>query len=218
MDLKIQDSFALAENEILDRMLSGEKELYEILIRRNNALLYRVGRSYALRHADVQDMMQETYLSAYQDLKNFQRRSSFTTWIIRIMVNKCLQKIKSISKKSTVHVNDAGELNVKFTDNAEQKLLRTEMAGIIENGIENLPENYRLVFILREIEGLNVAETSTALGITEINVKVRLNRAKAMLRNFIEKSYPAEEIYAFHLRYCNVIVDNVLQQMNRGRI
>ncbi|HKP32963.1 MAG TPA: sigma factor, partial [Chitinophagaceae bacterium] len=85
MELKIQDSFTLAEKEILDRMLSGEKELYEILIRRNNALLYRIGRSYGLSHVDVQDVMQETYLAAYQQLRNFQRRSSFTTWIIRIM-------------------------------------------------------------------------------------------------------------------------------------
>ena len=214
MELKIQDSFTLAEKEILDRMLSGEKELYEILIRRNNALLYRIGRSYGLSHVDVQDVMQETYLAAYQQLRNFQRRSSFTTWIIRIMVNNCLQRIKSINKKSTVHVDDEGQINVIITENAEQKVLRNEMAGIIENGIENLPENYRLVFILREIEGLNVAETSMALGITEVNVKVRLNRAKAMLRSFIEKSYPPEEIYSFHLKYCSQVVEHVLSHIS----
>jgi len=210
MNFQIKESFALPEHEILERMLAGEKELYEILIRRNNALLYRVVRSYGLVHADVQDLMQETYLTAFQNLKKFERRSSFTTWIIRIMVNKCLHKMKSDNRKSAIAVNNVGELNMPVTYNTEQSIMQNEIAALIEQGIEKLPENYRLVFLLREIEGLNVAETSAALGITEVNVKVRLNRAKTALKKFIEKSYPIEDIYAFHLKYCSEVVENVL--------
>ncbi len=204
----ILESNLLSENEILNKVLSGEISCYEILIRRNNSLLYKIGRSYQLSHDDVQDLMQETYITAFQHLKNFERRSSFSTWLARIMVNKCLQKMNSAKR---IHELDNSHFQVEDSvNNGEQYTMQQELGKILEKAIENLPEPYRLVFLLREIEGLNVSETAEALDLTSINVKVRLNRAKTMLREFIEKSYSQAEIYSFHLKFCNAIVEKVL--------
>lgn len=89
-----------------------------------------------------------------------------------------------------------------------------ELGHIIENALATITEDYRIVFSLREINGLNVAETAELLGISEANVKVRLNRAKTILRNKIELTYSNVELYEFNLQYCDAIVINVMQKIN----
>lgn len=90
-------------------------------------------------------------------------------------------------------------------------ILNLELKSVIENAISKIPLDYRMVFSLRELNGMNVAETADALSISEVNVKVRLNRAKSMLRKEIEKIYSPEDIFEFNLIYCNAIVDNVMK-------
>jgi RNA polymerase sigma-70 factor (ECF subfamily) len=85
----------LDDSEVIDRILSGEVALYEILIRRYNGYLYKIGRSYGFGHEDAQDLMQETYVSVFRNLAAFESRSAFKTWIVRIMLNQCYHKRKS---------------------------------------------------------------------------------------------------------------------------
>ena len=94
--------------------------------------------------------------------------------------------------------------------NNEQTLINKELGSILESALQKIPPDYRVVFALRELNGFNVAETADALGIQESNVKVRLNRAKAMLRSQIESMYAAEDIYEFNLVYCDSIVKRVM--------
>lgn len=89
-----------------------------------------------------------------------------------------------------------------------------ELGNIIETALESIPETYRIVFSLREINGLSVAETAELLNLSETNIKVRLSRAKEMLRNELEKSYTASELYEFNLVYCNAMVENVMAKIN----
>ena len=199
--------------EIINKVLNGEIKLYEILIRRYNSFLYKIGRSYHYNHEDTEDLMQETYISAYCGLKKFEHRASFKTWLTRLMLNHCYQKKHKLSYANEIitgeFVNEKPDSLFQFSYNNDQ-MINKELGRIMENALLQIPEDYRMVFTLRELNGLNVAETASALGITEINVKVRLNRAKSMLRSIIKNMYSPNEIFEFNLIYCDRMVKNVM--------
>jgi RNA polymerase sigma factor (sigma-70 family) len=205
--------------QISERVLKGEMALFEIIIRRNNPYLYKAGRSYGYNHEDTQDLMQETFINAYLNLPGFKDRSSMKTWLTRIMLNNCFQRMQKFSFKyelsGTNAINETSMpmySNPKSTDTAKTVANR-ELNGIIEAALEKLPEEYRMVFTLREVNGFNVAETAESLGISEGNVKVRLNRAKVMLKKEIEKVYAPEDIFEFNLVYCDAMVNRVMDQI-----
>ena len=206
-----------ADIEIIQKILKGEFELFEILIRRNNSLLYKTGRSYNYNHEDTQDLMQDTFIDAYSNLTKFENRASFKTWIIKIMLNNCFRKQQKLSFKNEI-ANEISDKSIPMFSNqsptnTNKTVLNKELSLVIESAMKHVPLDYRMVFSLREITGLNVAETAEALSISEANVKVRLNRAKTMLRKEIEKSYTAEDIFEFNLIYCDVITSNVLNRL-----
>ncbi|QMU28201.1 sigma-70 family RNA polymerase sigma factor [Adhaeribacter radiodurans] len=203
------------EEEIIQRILEGQLELFEILIRRNNPFLYKVGKSYGYQHQDVEDLMQETFISAYKSLGSFQHRSSFKTWIIKIMLSHCYQKNHKFSfKYEKAGYREIVDKNVPLFSGSpsdmEKRIFNQELKAVMEKAVNKIPLDYRMVFSLRELNGLSVAETAEALAITEVNVKVRLNRAKNMLRKEIEKYYSPEEIFEFNLIHCDRIVDKVM--------
>lgn len=207
----------LTETEIIERILKGEKSLYELIVRRFNPYLYKIGRSYNYNHEDTQDLMQETFIDAYKSLLQFEGRASFKTWIIRIMMNNCYRKREKSSFKNEI-MQDANEHSTPlFTNknNDTDKIIQNrELGSIIEKALVQIPLDYRMVFSLREINGLNVSETADMLNISEANVKVRLNRAKTMLRSEIENSYSASELFEFNLIYCDAMVENVMKKID----
>lgn len=205
------------ETEIIGRILDGEKALYEIIVRRFNPYLYKIGRSYNYNHEDTQDLMQETFIDAYKNLLQFEGRADFKTWIIRIMMNNCYRKKGKSSFKNEImqDVNDNAKPMFTNANNDTEKVIQNrELGHIIEDALGKIPFDYRMAFSLREINGLNVSETANLLNISEANVKVRLNRAKTMLRNEIEKTYSASELFEFNLIYCDSIVENVMKKIN----
>ncbi len=207
----------LSEEEIIHRIITGEKSLYELIVRRFNPTLYKIGRSYNFNHQDTQDLMQDTFIDAYKNLQQFEGRAHFKTWIIRIMLNNCYRKKEKLrfKKELLTDLNENAKPMFSNTQyNTVNKIQNRELGHIIENALTHIPEEYRMVFSLREINGLNVAETAELLGISESNVKVRLNRAKTMLRNKIELTYNDVELYEFNLVYCDAIVMNVMQKIN----
>ncbi|SFQ34525.1 sigma-70 family RNA polymerase sigma factor [Parafilimonas terrae] len=208
----------LTEAEIIARVIQGEKALYEIIVRRFNPYLYKTGRSYNYNHEDTQDLMQETFIDAYKNLQQFEGRSGFKTWIIRIMMNNCYRKKEKAGFKNEViyDANDNSKPMFTNQNNDTGKVVQTrELGHIIEDALAEIPFDYRIVFSLREINGLSVLETSQLLHISEANVKVRLNRAKTMLRNEIEKTYSSAELFEFNLVYCDAIVENVMKEINK---
>lgn len=207
----------LSEKEIAQRVLKGEKALYEIIVRRFNPYLYKVGRSYNYNHEDTQDLMQDSFIDAYKNLAQFEGRSGFKTWIIRIMLNNCFRKKEKLSfKKEIMHeINSNSKPIFQQKDNDINKIVQArELGNIIEEALANIQEDYRIVFSLREINGLSIAETADILNISQANVKVRLNRAKKMLRTEIEKSYIADELFEFNAVYCNAMVEKVMDIVN----
>lgn len=205
--------------EIIKRIVEGDLALFEILIRRNNSFLYKTGRSYNFNHEDTQDLMQDTFVDAYLNLSKFENRSSFKTWLIKIMLNNCFRKRQKASFKNET-VNEINDKSVPmFAGNnhsdTNKIILNKELGLVVESALQNIPHDYRMVFSLREISGLSVEETAEALNISQSNVKVRLNRAKAMLRKEVEKSYTGEEIFEFNLVHCDAMVNNVISRLKK---
>jgi RNA polymerase sigma-70 factor (ECF subfamily) len=204
----------------IEKIVKGEVSLFEILIRKYNSVLYKIARSYGFNHQDAEDLMQDTHVSAYMSLQKFEGRSSYKTWISKIMVNKCLYKLKYGYFKNEVSVETAVEpthqpMYVSTKENqTENVLLNHELASVLEKSLQSIPVMYRTVFVLREVEGFSVAETAELLEITEVNVKVRLNRAKTLLQKRVEQFYSRTEIYSFNLVYCDAIVHNVFERIN----
>lgn len=210
-----------SDTKIIKEIGAGKVHLFEILIKRMNPYLFKVGRSYGFNNEDVQDIMQDTFINAFTSLSKFQGRSSFRTWIIRIMLNNCYRKKQKLSTKNEIS-SEKGitEKSIpmftnKNNGNTEKTVMNKELNQIIEASIEQIPFEYRMVFSLREINGLSVAETAEALDISEPNVKARLSRAKAMLRKEIEKKYSLEDIYEFNLIYCDMMVKKVMNEIQR---
>ena len=204
--------------EIIHRILQSESQLFEELIRRYNSLLYKIGRTYNYNHQDTEDLMQETNVSAYFNLAKFENRSSYKTWLTKIMLNHCYQKRRKFSFKNEIPVEEY-EINnsnplFQHEDNNEKNLINKELKHVIENALQNIPPNYRIVFTLRELGGFSVSETAATLDILESNVKIRLNRAKLMLRSQIEKMYTPEEIYEFKLVHCDRMIKNVMTKIH----
>lgn len=211
----MKETMQYSDTDIIQKIADGETKLYELLIRRYNPYLYKIGRSQSYNHEDTQDLMQDTYVDAYMNLSGFEGRSSFKTWLIKIMLNNCFKKRKKWSFKNIVN----GQINerstpVFFNDqrlDTNKIVMNRELNSVMEEAILQIPMDHRMVFTLREVNGLNVKETAEALHISEANVKVRLNRAKATLRKNVEKSYSAEDIFEFNLVYCDAIVERVMK-------
>jgi RNA polymerase sigma factor (sigma-70 family) len=205
--------------DVIQKVLKGELALFEILIRRYNAALYKTGRSYNYSHEDTQDLMQETLVDAYTHLSKFENRSSFKTWLLRIMLNNCFRRKEKFSVKNEVSaVIDDKSIPMFSNDHADTTriVVNRELSFVIENALLRIPLDYRMVFSLREINGLNVHETSEVLSITETSVKVRLSRAKTMLRKEIEKDYTTEDIFEFNLIHCDAMVNRIMKVIENG--
>jgi len=206
-----------SDPEIIRRILEGDIALFEILIRRYNAILYRTGRSYNYCHEDTRDLMQDTWLDAYANLSKFENRSAFKTWLTRIMLNNCFRKKRKLSFSHEIAM-EPGEKSVpvyadnNHSDTAKSVAMR-ELAVVIENALGRLNQEFRMVFMLREINGFSVEETAEALNISQANVKTRLHRAKSLLRKEIERSYQPEDIFEFNLIYCDEMVNVVMQKL-----
>lgn len=216
---KINQFDQYTDLEIISKILSGEIALYEIILRRYNSYLFKVGRSYGLNHHDTEDLMQETYLSAYTNLNKFENRSSFKTWLVKIMLNHCYQKKQKFSYQKEMTTDNIIQENAApmFTIPDKGKaIINKELGHVLELALQQIPEDYKMVFSLRELNGMSINETSEALNISESNVKVRLNRAKSMLRTEIEKTYSPEDIFEFNLVYCDRIVKNVMTLISQN--
>lgn len=207
----------MKDEVIISSILDGKKDDYELLIRRYNERLYRIGISILKNEEEVEDAMQEVYIKAYQQLKTFKMRSQFSTWLSRIMINESLAKLKR--KKNHVEYSEV-ESESQFEKSRqalasnsvtpEKQMLQKELKHILENAIQQLPQKYQTVFVMREIEGMDIRETAECLRISTENVKVRLHRAKEILKNKLKFFSQEPELFSFQDTRCDRIVHTVL--------
>jgi RNA polymerase sigma-70 factor (ECF subfamily) len=131
----------LTESEIINRISAGDKSLYEIIVRRYNPQLYKVGRSYNYNHEDTQDLMQDTFIDAYRNLQQFEGRADFKTWITRIMLNNCYRKKEKLSFKNEIStaVNDQSTPLFSQPDDTHKIIQNRELGHIIEEALSRIP-------------------------------------------------------------------------------
>ena len=206
-----------SDYQIVTRLLAGEKSLYAIIVKRYNQRLYRVAMSIINDDVEVEDIMQVAYIKAYENLSKFEFKSSFSTWLTRILINETLLRLKlrgrSISLDDHLLDTEITKQNALQVQTPVSTMLNAELRSAIDRAIRELPEKYRTVFIMREIEDMNVAETGACLEISEVNVKVRLNRAKSLLRASLSALYKKEDLLHFHLNRCDQMVQTVMNRI-----
>src|ERR1700676_2534401 len=178
------------ETPLVARARTGDAEAFSELVKQYERKIYRLAKHITQNDEDAEDVLQETFLKAYEHLDGFQGNSKFYTWIVRIAVNEALMKLRKRKGDRTVPLDepvDTGEEMVQreiavWEDNPEQCYSRDEAAGILDQAVQSLKPDFRTVFILRDIEELSTEETAETLGISIPAVKSRLLRARIKLR------------------------------------
>jgi RNA polymerase sigma-70 factor (ECF subfamily) len=181
----------------LEALIAGDRAEFARLVDTHSSPIYRLGLRMLGTSQDAEDVLQNTFLSALTHLSEFQGRSSVSTWLYRIAANEALMLIRK--KKPEVNLDDAqaGEkdedlLPTQFVDWSalpEDELLAGEGKKTLDSAIQILPESMRIVFLLRDVEGLSIRETADALNLTETNVKILLLRARMFLREQLSTYY-----------------------------
>ena len=209
--VELAANLTLQDSTIIEQVQGGNIDLYEVIVRRYNDRLFRIARSIVKDVDEVEDVMQEAYIKAFINLKQFKGTAKFSTWLTRILINEALARVRVKNKSKEVHLDNETVIPDSFlNESAESEEIRKNIGKLLEKAIEELPQKYRLVFVMREIEGLKVSETAELLTITEENVKVRLHRAKSYLRNMLKGSLEGISIYEFHDPRCNRISATVM--------
>lgn len=213
------------DEEIVRGVLEGNVLLFEILMRRHNQRIYRAVRSILRDDSECEDVMQDTYVSAFAHLSQFAGRAKFSTWLTRIAVNEA---IKRYSARGLFDVLDLEESEGNVRDEQafhselstpEANASRGELSGLLEEAILALPLPYRAVVTLRDLEEMSTAEAAEALSLTESNVRVRLHRAHEMLRAELLAGVGASsaKAFGFHARRCDRVVQTVLTRLGLGQ-
>lgn len=210
----------IKEETVIQRILNGEKELFEILIRRNNQKLYRIIRSYLKDESEIEDVMQESYIKAYTKLYQFNQKAQFSTWLIRIAINESLAQLKK--KGKTLHLNNynqnlSDDFILEIPDrknlNPQEKMAHKEAKQLLENAIDRLELKYRTVYILKEVEEMSLKEIATALELSLANVKIRLYRSKEKLKETLYELSNREDVFEFGFSRCDKITESVMKRI-----
>jgi RNA polymerase sigma-70 factor (ECF subfamily) len=217
------DDALLSDEEVIARVMAGEAALYEILMRRNNRRLYRAVRAVLHDESEVEDVLQETYLAAYDNLAGFAGRARFSTWLVRIAVNKAIDRLRRSGRVLPLDTPDPAPhqgrpgmqvLASRGTD-PERESASLEAAALLGRAIDALPLRYRTVYMLREVEELDTREVAESLAIPEATVKTRLHRARSMLRDALERDLGgvARQTFPFGGPRCDALVAAVLPRL-----
>lgn len=214
-----RESAALSDEEIVERVRAGEVDLFEILMRRHNQRLYRACRS-VLDDGEAEEVAQEAWVRAFTHLEQFAGRARFSTWLLRIGIHEAWARARR-ARRFRSEARDSFRLEADMRRNAdderdpEKDALRGELGAALEAAVDSLPERYRSVFVLREIEDLDTAETAACLDITVETVKTRLHRARGLLQKALLARAGATSPAAFHFAgaRCDRMVAAVLRRI-----
>jgi RNA polymerase sigma-70 factor, ECF subfamily len=191
----------LDESALLARLCAGEEAAYAELLRAYSGRLMAVARRYLKNDEDVRDAVQDAFLSAFRSIGRFQGGSQLYTWLHRIQVNACLMKLRTKRRKPEESIEELlpnfdtsghqNEPSLLWQEPAERAVERREARELVRNAIEKLPESYRTVLLLRDIEDVSTEETAELMGISPNAVKIRLHRARQALRTLIDPHFAA---------------------------
>lgn len=206
----------LSDGELVGRIRAGDGRAFEFVMRRHNRMMFRAARAILGSDADAEDAVQEAYVRAYHGLAGFRGEAKLSTWLVRIVVNQALGQRRSRSQAAMTSAQEEEAVwNVPGGDSPEEAMMHNELCRVLESSVDRLPQDYRTVFMLRAIEGLSVADTAACLGVSPALVKVRLFRARHLLRTMLERELTPSlgETFAFAGARCDRIVASVLARL-----
>lgn len=201
----------IGDQDLADRVLHGDLGSFEQLMRRHNQRIFRTARAILKDDDDAQDAAQQAWIAAYRHLDTWQRRGAFSTWLVRIVVNEASRRRRRPERS---HVRAVDALTDAETQRAspEAEVARTHLRGILEAAIDWLPDHMRAVLVLRDVEELSGKETAECLGLSDEAVRVRLHRARRLLREHLEEILVDRvgEAFPFLGERCDAIVASVM--------
>jgi RNA polymerase sigma-70 factor (ECF subfamily) len=216
------------DEELVAEVLKGETTLFEVLMRRHNQRLFRVVRGIVADDSEAEDVMQDAYVLAYQHLAQFEGRASFSTWLIRIAIRDAVARrqrrgrFEAMDAAGRTQGGNQMDPLVSAAPNPEEYTSAREANSLIERAILALPEKYRAVLMMRDIEEMSVEETADCLGISQVNVKVRLHRARTLMRKELYTRAHATSSAAFTFlgarcdRMVKIVLERLSQLQDRG--
>lgn len=207
----------IADAELAARVAMGDGAAFELLMRRHNRRLYRIARSVLRNAADAEDALQEGYLAAYRAIGAFRGDASLATWLSKLVLNHCLARKRKAQRRENIvaivpdDFEDEAIAPIEF-DTPDRALVRAELRELLESKVEQLPEAFRTVFMMRCVEELTVEETADLLAIPEATVRTRHFRARSLLRESLAQDIDIAEqdLFGFDGERCDRIVSRVL--------
>ncbi len=218
----------LADTALAQRVSAGDHDAFRMLMRRYNQTLYRTARGILKDDAEAEDAVQEAYLLAYRGLSKFRGDAKLSTWLVRIVVNEAIARVRKRRRKAEVIQlsGDAGPhaetaemtMNEDAPERPDHALVRAETRRLLEAKIDELPNAFRIVFVLRALEEMTVEETGNCLGIPEATVRTRYFRARSLLREALarEIDFVFDDAFSFAGERCDRIVASVLARLGAG--
>lgn len=209
----------LADEQIVEKVLTGQTALFEVLMRRHNERVYRAARSIVKDESEAEDVMQQAYVNAYSHLRQFDGRSRFSTWLTRIAIHEALARARRRGRYIDMDPEQPSTLTFATSMatplDPERLAFSRELGALMESAIDRLPDGAREVFILRMVEGMNTEEVAVALNVSEAVVKTRLSRARAVLRRELsaQTEAAAANTFRFLRPRCDRVVAAVLERI-----
>ena len=209
----------MTDEEVVGRVRAGETALFEVIMRRYNQRLFRVARSILGNDGEAEDVTQEAYVRSYMHLDQFEGRAKFSTWLTKIAVHEALARLRARQRLVEIDAMSGaledGRTLESESPSPEQEVMTQTIKIVLEAAVEKLPETYRSVFMMRDVEGMSTAETADCLDLSEESVKVRLHRARSMLRKHIYAQTGAATVGAFQFlgARCDRMVSAVLERI-----
>jgi RNA polymerase sigma-70 factor (ECF subfamily) len=214
---------AAGDTELVRRALIRDEMAVRAIIKAHNRRLYRLARGILRNDGEAEDVVQETYVRAFTHLADFRGDSSLSTWLSRIAMNEALGRLRRQRASVELSSLPQGALEAQIiqfplmsaADDPEQSMAQREIQHVVEAAIDELPEPFRMVFITRVVEGMNVEETAEILDLKPETVKTRLHRARTMLRDNVEKKIGPVVMDAFPFagRRCDRLTEAVLKRL-----
>ena len=211
---------SMSDQQLIACVCAGDTPLFEELMRRYNQRVYRVARAIVKNDSEAEDVMQQAYLNAFTHLRQFAERASFSTWLTRIVIHEALGRRRRLARPGQQTSSDSQGDDMSRAESSgpspERQAYASELKRLVEESVDALPDSYRAVFMLRDIEGLSTAETAEGLELGEEAVKTRLHRARAIVRRelFARAGGATADAFTFGLTRCDDLVRRVFAQLD----
>ena len=208
----------ITDLDAVHAVIGGEREMFEVIVRRYNTQLYRVGMAHLRNHAQTEDAMQNAYLKAFLNLDRFRGTSAFATWLTRIMINECLMILRTRKRFTMENIDGSADPEHEaFAVPASGALDHQDIKAVMEKAIQALPRMHRAVYLLREVQQLSTLETAQCLGLSRANVKVSLHRAREELKTEVLRSAAGVELFDYPACFCDPLTARVMQAVLGAR-